>query len=70
MPDLMPVMMRNLRLQGILVGHRAGFESMLRTFAEHAVRPVIDGTFELAETQAALARLASGEHFGKICVRV
>ena len=70
MPDLLGVMMRNVRLQGVFVGHRVGFENMLSRFAEAELRPVIDRTFTLADAAEAFSRLASGDQFGKICVRI
>jgi NADPH:quinone reductase-like Zn-dependent oxidoreductase len=68
--NIIPILMQNVRLQGILVGSREGFESMNRAFAAHEVRPVVDRVFELAEAPEAFRIMASGGHFGKICVRV
>ncbi|MFN0303391.1 MAG: zinc-dependent alcohol dehydrogenase family protein, partial [Burkholderiales bacterium] len=39
------VVTRQVRLQGITVGHRDGFAAMMRAFAQHKVKPVIDRTF-------------------------
>ncbi len=68
--NVLPIFMKHARIQGIFVGHREGFEAMNRFIAEHELRPVIDQVFDLSETRAALEHLASGEHFGKICIRV
>jgi NADPH:quinone reductase-like Zn-dependent oxidoreductase len=68
--NLTPLFMQNIRLQGVFVGHRDGFEAMNRAFAEHRLRPVIDRVYPLADTRAALEHLASGAHFGKICIRI
>ena len=43
--DVIPLLMQNVRLQGILVGHREGFEAMNRSIAHHGLRPVVDRTF-------------------------
>lgn len=65
---LTPILMQNLRLQGVLVGSREMFERMLRAFAHHEVRPVVDVVFGFEDVPAAFAHLGAGRHFGKICV--
>jgi D-arabinose 1-dehydrogenase-like Zn-dependent alcohol dehydrogenase len=62
------VITRQVRLQGVTVGHRDGFESMLRAIGQHRLRPVIDKVFAFDDLKAALGRLASGAHCGKICL--
>lgn len=63
------VVTRQVRLQGITVGHRDGFEAMMRAVEQHRVRPVIDRVFAFEQLKEALAYLKSGAHFGKICIR-
>jgi NADPH:quinone reductase-like Zn-dependent oxidoreductase len=63
------VVTRQVRLQGITVGHRDGFEAMLRAFEQHRVKPVIDRTFAFEELKEAMAFLKSGAHFGKVCIK-
>jgi NADPH:quinone reductase-like Zn-dependent oxidoreductase len=63
------VVTRQVRLQGITVGHRDGFEAMLRALERHRLRPVIDRIFAFAELKEALRHLESGTQFGKICIR-
>lgn len=63
------VVTRQVRLQGITVGHRDGFEAMLRAIDQHKVKPVIDRVFDFAQLKEALAYLKSGAQFGKICIR-
>lgn len=65
-----PVLMKNIRLQGIFVGSRTMFEAMNRAISLHQVRPVIDRTFPWTEVGAALRHLESGSHFGKVCLKV
>jgi len=67
---LTPILMQNLRVQGILVGHREGFEAMNRALALHGIHPVVDRVFPFAEARAAFEYLKSGAHFGKVVVRV
>jgi NADPH:quinone reductase-like Zn-dependent oxidoreductase len=67
-PRLM--MLKAARLQGIFVGSREMFEEMNRAIALGRLRPVIDRIFEFGELPEALSYMASGAHFGKICIRV
>jgi NADPH:quinone reductase-like Zn-dependent oxidoreductase len=64
----MPVLMKNVRLQGIFVGSRAMFEAMNRAIALHKLRPVIDRVFPFADAVAAFKHLESGAHFGKVVI--
>jgi NADPH:quinone reductase-like Zn-dependent oxidoreductase len=64
------VVTRHVRLQGITVGSRDDFETMARAIAQHQLRPAIDQrVFAFAELHQALDYLASGQHFGKICIQ-
>jgi NADPH:quinone reductase-like Zn-dependent oxidoreductase len=64
----MPVLMKNVRVQGIFVGSRAMFEAMNRAIALHKLKPVVDKVFPFAEAVAALKHLESGAHFGKVVI--
>jgi NADPH:quinone reductase-like Zn-dependent oxidoreductase len=64
-----PVLMKNLRVQGIYVGSREMFEAMNRAIALHKLRPVIDRVFPITDIRAALQHMESGSHFGKIVIR-
>lgn len=63
------VITRQVRLQGITVGNRDGFEAMLQAIGQHGLKPVLDKTFAFDELKEALGYLKSGAHFGKICLR-
>ncbi|MCU0896980.1 MAG: NAD(P)-dependent alcohol dehydrogenase [Burkholderiales bacterium] len=63
------VVTRQVRLQGITVGHRDGFEAMMRAIDQHKLRPVVDRVFDFADLKEAMAHLKSGAHYGKICIR-
>lgn len=63
------VVMRNLRLQGITVGSRDGFESMVRAMTHLHLHPVVDRVFAFEDAPAAFRHLAAGHHFGKVCIR-
>jgi NADPH:quinone reductase-like Zn-dependent oxidoreductase len=63
------IVTRQVRLQGITVGSRDGFEAMLRAIGQHRLEPIVDRVFDFAELKDAMAYLASGAHFGKVCLR-
>jgi len=63
------VITRQVRLQGITVGHRDGFEAMVRAIDLHKISPVIDRVFAFDELKDALAYLKSGAQFGKVCIQ-
>lgn len=65
-----PILMGNLRVQGVFVGHRQSFEALNRALALHGTRPVVDRVFPFAEARAAFEYLKSGAHFGKVVIRV
>jgi NADPH:quinone reductase-like Zn-dependent oxidoreductase len=65
-----PILMKNVRVQGIYVGSRAMFEDMNRAISLHKLRPVVDRVFSFAEARDAYAHLASGGHFGKVVIRL
>ena len=64
-----PILMKNVRVQGIFVGNRDMFEAMNRAIALHQLRPVVDRVFPFAEAREAFRYMDSGAHFGKVCVR-
>ncbi len=69
--NLVPVFMKRLRVQGILVGSRTEFRSYLDHLERHELRPVIGARFVGLERAAeAFALMASGDHFGKIVLRI
>jgi NADPH:quinone reductase-like Zn-dependent oxidoreductase len=67
--NLIPLLMRQIRVQGVLVGSREDFESMNRAITAHGLRPPVSRIFSLDETRQALEHLAAGDHFGKIGIR-
>ena len=63
------VLMKSVRLQGILVGSRQMFEEMNKAIQGNRLKPVIDKTFAFREASEALRYMESGSHFGKIVIR-
>ncbi|MBI1347954.1 zinc-binding dehydrogenase [bacterium] len=68
--SLFPLVAKNARFDGIYVGSRTDFEHLMAFMTTHQIHPVIDREFSFAETPAAYEYLASGDHFGKIVIRV
>jgi NADPH:quinone reductase-like Zn-dependent oxidoreductase len=62
--------MRRLRLQGVFVGSRDGFEAMNRAIEAHRLRPVVDRVFPFDETVQAFEHMRAGRHFGKIVIEI
>ncbi len=68
--NLAPILMQNIRVQGVIVGSRDTFEDLLRAVSHHQLRPVVDRVFPFAEARAAFDHMAGQGHFGKIVVRM
>lgn len=64
--NLIPILMQNLRIQGVIVGHRDAFEAMNAAMAAHQIHPVISHTFAFDQAREAFDVMARGGHFGKI----
>jgi NADPH:quinone reductase-like Zn-dependent oxidoreductase len=62
------IITRQVRLQGVTVGHRDGMEAMLRAMAQHKIVPVTDKVFAFEELKEAMTYLKSGAQFGKVCI--
>jgi NADPH:quinone reductase-like Zn-dependent oxidoreductase len=65
----MPILMKNIRVQGIFVGSREMFEAMNRAIALHKLEPVVDRVFPFAEAVEAFRYMESGAHFGKVAIK-
>lgn len=63
------VVTRQVRLQGITVGSRDGFEAMMRAIDQHKLVPVVDKVYAFEQLKEAMAALKQGAHFGKLCIR-
>jgi NADPH:quinone reductase-like Zn-dependent oxidoreductase len=62
--------MRNIRLQGVFVGHHRAFEALVAHLHEQPFRPVVDRVFPLERARDAIQHLISGQHVGKVCLTV
>jgi NADPH:quinone reductase-like Zn-dependent oxidoreductase len=61
-----PILMKNVTVQGIFVGSREMFEAMNRAITLGGLKPVIDRVFPFTDLPQALRHMESGAHFGKI----
>jgi len=68
--DIIPILMKSVRVQGIFVGSRDDFEAMNRAIGQHRLEPVVDRVFPFEETREAFAYLAGARHFGKVVIEV
>jgi NADPH:quinone reductase-like Zn-dependent oxidoreductase len=68
--DLRPILMQDLRLQGVFVGSRQTFLDLLALVEQHALRPQIDRVFEFDDARAAFEYAAGGQQFGKVVISV
>jgi NADPH:quinone reductase-like Zn-dependent oxidoreductase len=67
---IVPALLRQLRLQGVLVGSRRQQIDMIRAIDANGLKPVIDSHFPLEEIVAAFRHQESNRHFGKICLDI
>jgi NADPH:quinone reductase-like Zn-dependent oxidoreductase len=68
--DTYSIFHKNIRVHGLYVGSVAMFEDFVRAVDASRLEPIIDKVFPFAEARAAYEHLASGQHFGKIVIRV
>jgi NADPH:quinone reductase-like Zn-dependent oxidoreductase len=68
--DLRRVFIRQLQIYGSTLGNLAELRDLVRFCAQHQLRPIMDQVYAMEEAHAALDRLASGEQFGKLAIRI
>ncbi|MDH3493672.1 MAG: NAD(P)-dependent alcohol dehydrogenase [Acidobacteriota bacterium] len=68
--DPITILMKAVRLQGIFVGSRAMFEEMAELIRDEYIKPVITTVYEFDDARDALTQMESGDHFGKIVVKI
>jgi NADPH:quinone reductase-like Zn-dependent oxidoreductase len=64
------ILHKQVHVQGIYVGSREHFDEMNRALTQNNVHPVLDQVFAFDEAVAALRKMQTGSHFGKIVIRV
>lgn len=68
--NIVTALVKQLRLQGVLVGSRTHQQEMIRAIDASCMRPVIDKVFALEDIVAAFKYQESNQHFGKICLEI
>jgi NADPH:quinone reductase-like Zn-dependent oxidoreductase len=66
--DLRPLLMQDLRIQGVFVGSRETFLRLLELVTGRNLHPQIDREFEFEDARAAFEYAASGQQFGKVVI--
>ena len=61
---------KQLRLQGVLVGNRTQQQEMIKAINANNMRPVIDKVFALENIVEAFRYQETNQHFGKICLEM
>jgi len=68
--NLLSLLMQNVRMQGVFVGHGESFAKMNAALEAGGMRPIVDKVFPIEDARGAFEHLASGSAFGKVVVRV
>lgn len=68
--DLAPVLMNQIRIQGVLAGPRSTLARVAEFYERHRLRPHVHETYSLDDGVAAFQALASQGHVGKVGIRV
>jgi NADPH:quinone reductase-like Zn-dependent oxidoreductase len=68
--DMLPILAKTLRVQGVVVGSVEMFERMIGMIEHLGIRPLIDQTFVMQDIAPALEYLRSGRHLGKVIIKV
>jgi len=64
--DLTPILMNQVRVQGVFVGHASSFRAMNKFMSEHQIHPIIDRSFPFDHAPEAFSYAQEGAHIGKI----
>ncbi|NWD54861.1 NAD(P)-dependent alcohol dehydrogenase [Pseudomonas veronii] len=68
--NFVPALIKQVRLQGVLVGSRSQQQDMIRAINANGMRPIIDRHFPLNEIVEAFKYQETNKHFGKICLDI
>lgn len=68
--DVIPILSKQVRLQGCLVGSRCDQEDLVRFINTTGIKPVVDRAFPFEQLAEAFRYQQTGKHFGKIVIRV
>ncbi|MFT4519078.1 MAG: NADPH:quinone reductase-like Zn-dependent oxidoreductase [Halioglobus sp.] len=68
--SIIEVMQKNLTIKGITVGCGESFDRMCRFVDEHNIVPCVSHSLPATELQQGLELMQTGQHFGKITIRI
>lgn len=68
--SILPALIKQIRLQGVLVGNRRQQQDMVRAIDASGMHPVIDRHFPLESIADAFRYQESNQHFGKIVLDI
>lgn len=68
--DLMPIILKALRVQGNNTGSVADFARVMQAVGAGRLEPIVDRTFDIEEVADAYRHLSSGNAFGKIAIHL
>jgi NADPH:quinone reductase-like Zn-dependent oxidoreductase len=66
---VIPLLYKQIRIRGVLVGHRRAAEDLVAAVDAVSLKPVIDGRYAMQDLRSALAHLERGP-FGKVVVNL
>ncbi|MDP8568875.1 zinc-dependent alcohol dehydrogenase family protein [Methylophilus aquaticus] len=67
---LVMALIKQLRLQGVLVGNRTQQQAMIQAIDANSMHPVVDKVFALEDMVQAFQYQERSRHFGKICLQI
>ncbi len=68
--SVVTALIKQLRLQGLIVGNRTQQIEMIKAIDANNMKPVIDKTYPLENIVEAFRYQESNKHFGKICLEI
>lgn len=67
---LVTALIKQLRLQGVLVGSLTQQQEMVRAIDANGLKPVVDRVFAVEDMVQAFQYQETNQHFGKICLQI
>ncbi len=68
--SIVTALIKQLRLQGLIVGNRSQQQDMVKAINANHMRPVVDKVFSLESIVEAFQYQETNKHFGKICLEM
>ena len=68
--SIVTALIKQLRLQGLIVGNRTQQQDMVKAIDANVMRPIVDKVFPLENIVEAFQYQETNRHFGKICLEM